>query len=89
MIEGHRIDVFSYGKTQRGGNYIDDIVEGGLDQPAQASESFDGLASDPACSNVSYCLLSIGNDRPVNLLAASRPWTHPWDGAPASVSCLQ
>ncbi|WP_205229778.1 NAD-dependent epimerase [Azospira oryzae] len=72
ILEGRPIDVFNHGKTQRDFTYIDDIVEGVvrvLDQPARASESFDGLAPDPACSNVPYRLFNIGNDQPVDLLA--------------------
>ncbi len=72
ILEGRPIDVFNHGKMQRDFTYIDDIVEGVvrvLDQPARASESFDGLAPDPACSNVPYRLFNIGNDQPVDLLA--------------------
>ncbi|WP_269473832.1 NAD-dependent epimerase [Azospira sp. I09] len=72
ILEGRPIDVFNHGKMQRDFTYIDDIVEGVvrvLDQPARASESFDGLAPDSACSNVPYCLFNIGNDQPVDLLA--------------------
>ena len=72
ILQGRPIDVFNHGKMQRDFTYIDDIVEGVvrvLDQPARASESFDGLAPDPACSNVPYRLFNIGNDQPVDLLA--------------------
>ena len=72
ILEGRPIDVFNHGKMQRDFTYIDDIVEGVvrvLDQPARASESFDGLAPDSACSNVPYRLFNIGNDQPVDLLA--------------------
>lgn len=72
ILEGRPIDVFNHGKMQRDFTYIDDIVEGVvrvLDQPARACESFDGLAPDPACSNVPYRLFNIGNDQPVDLLA--------------------
>lgn len=72
ILEGRPIDVFNHGKMQRDFTYIDDIVEGVvcvLDQPVRASESFDGLAPDPACSNVPYRLFNIGNDQPVDLLA--------------------
>lgn len=72
ILEDHLIDGFNQGKMQRDFIYIDEIVEGvvrALDQPARASESFDGLAPDPVCSNVPYRLFNIDNDQPVDLLA--------------------
>jgi len=57
ILEGRPIDVFNHGKMQRDFTYVDEIAEGVvcvLNQPARASESFDGLAPDPAGSNVPY-----------------------------------
>ncbi|MFY2763013.1 NAD-dependent epimerase [Arenimonas sp. MALMAid1274] len=71
ILAGEPIKVFNHGKHKRSFTYVDDIVEGvirTLDQPAGANAQWNGMAPDPATSNIPYRIFNIGNEQPVELL---------------------
>ncbi|MGH1462423.1 MAG: NAD-dependent epimerase [Neptuniibacter sp.] len=71
MLAGKEIDVFNQGEMVRDFTYIDDIVEGVvrvLDKPATPNSQYDSCNPDPACSNVPYRVLNIGNSTPTPLM---------------------
>ena len=70
ILAGEPIDVFNQGNHTRDFTYIDDIVEGVIracDRVAQADESWNSSAPDPASSKAPYRLYNIGSNNPVNL----------------------
>ncbi|MCR9258211.1 MAG: NAD-dependent epimerase [Pseudomonadaceae bacterium] len=70
ILAGEPIDVFNQGNHTRDFTYIDDIVEGvvrACDRVAQADESWNPSAPDPASSKAPYRLYNIGSNNPVNL----------------------
>ncbi len=71
MLEGQAIDIFNNGNMIRDFTFVDDIVEGVIrvmDRPAEADDSFDSDAPDPASSNAPYRVFNIGNNQPVQLM---------------------
>ena len=71
ILAGEPIKVFNHGKHKRSFTYVDDIIEGvmrTLDQPSAPNPEWDGMAPDPASSNVPYRIFNIGNEQPVELL---------------------
>lgn len=71
ILDGKPIEVFNHGKMVRDFTYIDDIVEGVMrviDRPAQADQSWDGAAPNPATSKAPYRVYNIGNNCPVQLM---------------------
>lgn len=71
ILAGETIQVYNYGNHRRDFTYIDDIVEGvirTLDRPAQADESWQGTAPNPATSRAPWRVYNIGAQNPVNLL---------------------
>ncbi len=65
------IDVFNYGKCQRGFTYIDDIVEGVIrtfDNIATPNSDWSSDKPDTGTSYAPYRIYNIGNNQPVELL---------------------
>jgi len=71
ILSGAPIRLYNHGQHTRDFTYIDDIVEGVIrvsDQVAEASETWDSSAPDPATSSAPYRIFNIGNNDPIQLL---------------------
>ncbi len=72
ILSGDPIHVYNYGKHRRDFTYIDDVVEAVvrvLDHPAQADETWNSQAPDPASSVAPWRLYNVGSNRPIELLS--------------------
>tara|TARA_B100000575_G_C23080304_1_gene622407 strand:- start:175 stop:1185 length:1011 start_codon:yes stop_codon:yes gene_type:complete len=71
ILEDKHIDVYNHGNHTRDFTYIDDIVKGvimALDNPAKINKKWNSNQPDPSTSLAPWCILNIGNNKPVKLM---------------------